>query len=47
MNRTTARLASLAAAAMFTMAMLAGVDRLATTEPSPVLLAKVIAGKKT
>ena len=46
MNRTTTRLASIAAAALLTFTMLAGVDRLATSEPSPALLAKVVAAQK-
>jgi hypothetical protein len=43
MNRTATRLVSLAAAALFTFMMLAGVDRLATSDPSPALLAQVSA----
>jgi len=43
MNRTTHRLVSLAAAALLTVVMLAGVDRLATSDPAPELLARVTA----
>jgi hypothetical protein len=40
MNRTAARLTSFAAATLFTLAMLAGVDHLATSEVSPNLQAR-------
>jgi hypothetical protein len=46
MSRTAARLVSIAAAALVTLTMLAGVDRMATAEPPAALLAKMAASHR-